>query len=53
MPTILGIPLIGFIQIIVGAAVIIFVLINYLNRPKKNKANESIIQHVHVIERDI
>ena len=33
MPTILGIPLIGFIQMVIGAAVVMFVLIKYLIGP--------------------
>ena len=37
MPQILGIPLIGFIQMLLGAAIILFIGIKYLTRPKKNK----------------
>lgn len=51
MPTILGIPLIGFISMTVGAAVTLFVLIKYLCRPK-NKKNSFIIKNVHIITGD-
>ena len=37
MPTVLGIPLIGFIQMVIGAVVVLFVLIKYLGRPKSKK----------------
>lgn len=52
MPTIFGISLIGFIQMTIGAGIVIFILANYLNRKKKNKKNEYIIQNVHVITGD-
>ena len=52
MPTIFGIPLIGFIQMTIGAAIGIFILVKYLNRQKKNKENEYAIQNVHVIAGD-
>lgn len=48
MPTILGMPLIGFIQMVIGAAVVMFVLIKYLGRPK-NKKDSFIIKNVHII----
>ena len=49
MPTFLGIPLIGWIQMIIGAAVVCFVLVKYLVRPKKKNANEFVIKDVHII----
>ena len=52
MPHVLGMPLIGFIQMVLGAAVILFVGIKYLTRPKKNKQGELIISDVHVIVGD-
>lgn len=48
MPTVLGIPLIGFIQMVIGAAVVLFVLIKYLGRPKSKK-DSFIIKTVHII----
>lgn len=51
MPTILGIPLIGFIQMVIGAAVVMFVLIKYLGRPKSKK-DSFIIKNVHIITGD-
>lgn len=52
MITIFGINLIGFIQMTIGAAIVIFISIKYLNRKKNNKKNEYIIQNVHVIVGD-
>ncbi len=51
MPTIFGIPLIGFIQMVIGAAIVLFVLIKYLGRPK-NKKDSFIIKNVHIITGD-
>lgn len=51
MPTIFGIPLIGFIQMVIGAAVVLFVLIKYLGRPKNIK-DSFIIRNVHIITGD-
>lgn len=51
MPTIFGIPLIGFIQMILGAAIVLFVLIKFLGRPK-NKKDSFIIKNVHIITGD-
>lgn len=48
MPTVLGIPLIGFIQMVIGAVVVLFVLIKYLGRPKSKK-DSFIIKNVHII----
>ena len=52
MPKVFGIPLIGFIQMIIGTAVICFVIIKYLTRPKKAKKGEYIINNVHIIVGD-
>lgn len=52
MPTILEIPLIGFIQMVIGGIIVIFVLIKFLTRPKKNKQGEILIKNVHVIVGD-
>lgn len=52
MPSVLGIPLIGFIQMVIGAAILIFLGIKFLTRPKKNKKGEFIINNVHVIVGD-
>lgn len=52
MPKILGIPLIGFIQMLVGAAIVAFVLVKYLTRPKKNRQGELVIKNVHIIVGD-
>lgn len=51
MPTIFGIPLIGFVQMVIGAAIVLFVLIKYLGRPK-NKKDSFIIKNVHIITGD-
>lgn len=51
MPTIFGIPLIGFIQMVIGAAIVLFVLIKYFGRPK-NKKDSFIIKNVHIITGD-
>ena len=52
MPTFLGIPLIGWIQILIGAAVTAFVLIKYLVRPKRKKYSGYVIRDVHIIVGD-
>ena len=52
MLTIFGYNLIGFIQMTIGAAIVIFISVKYLNRKKKNKENEYIIKNVHVIVGD-
>ncbi len=51
MPTVFGIPLIGFIQMVIGAAIVLFVLIKFLGRPK-NKKDSFIIKNVHIITGD-
>lgn len=52
MPKILGIPLIGFIQMLAGAAIVIFVLVKYVTRPKKNRQDGTVIKNVHIIVGD-
>lgn len=52
MPEILGIPLIGLVQMAAGAAIVVFILIKYLTRPGKNKPGELIIKNVHIITGD-
>ena len=51
MPTVFGIPIIGFIQMVIGAAIVLFVLVKFLGRPK-NKKNSFIIKNVHIITGD-
>lgn len=48
----LGIPLIGWIQMVIGAVIVCFVLVKYLLRPKKKKTNGYLIKNVHVIVGD-
>lgn len=45
----LGIPLIGWIQILIGAAVTAFVLIKYLVRPKRKMTDGYLLKDVHII----
>ncbi len=52
MPKVMGIPLIGFIQMVIGIGFLVFLLIKYLTRPKKNKKGEYLIRDVHVIVGD-
>ena len=52
MPVFLGIPLIGWIQMVIGAVIVCFVLVKYLLRPKKKKTNGYLIKNVHVIVGD-
>ena len=52
MPTVFGIPLIAFIQMIIGASVVVFLLTKYLLRPKKKKTDGYLIKNVHVIVGD-
>ena len=52
MPTFLGIPLIGWIQMLIGAGVVAFVLIKYLVRPKRKKYSGYVIRDVHIIVGD-
>ena len=52
MPTVLGIPLIGFIQMVLGVSILVFLGIKFFTRPKKNKKGEYLINDVHVIVGD-
>lgn len=52
MPSVFGIPLIGFIQMVLGTCIMVFLLIKFLTRPKKNKKGEYIISDVHIITGD-
>ena len=52
MPEFLGIPLIGWIQMLIGAGVTAFVLIKYLVRPKRKKYSGYVIRDVHIIVGD-
>ena len=52
MPNVFGIPLIGFIQMVLGTVIIVFLLIKFLTRPKKNKKGEYLINDVHIIVGD-
>ena len=52
MPVLFGIPLIGWIQMILGSALVLFVLIKFLLRPKKKKTAGYLIRDVHVIVGD-
>ena len=52
MPVLFGIPLIGWIQMILGGALVLFVLIKFLLRPKKKRTAGYLIRDVHVIVGD-
>ncbi len=52
MPKLLGIPLIGWIQLLLGTGLVLFALVKYLRRPKKKKAAGYLIRDVHVIVGD-
>lgn len=52
MPVFWGVPLIAWIQIILGSGVVLFALIKFLRRPKKRKADGYLIRDVHVIVGD-
>lgn len=52
MPTFFGISLIGWIQMLLGTVVTIFVLIKYLVRPARRKRDGYLIKDVHVIVGD-
>lgn len=52
MPGVFGIPLIGLVQMVIGAAIVIFIGVKYLTRPRKNRPGEWIIRNVHVIVGD-
>ena len=52
MPVLFGIPLIGWIQMLLGTVLVLFVLVKYLLRPKKKKTAGYLIRDVHVIVGD-
>lgn len=52
MSEIMGIPLTGVIQMAIGAAIVMFILIKYFTRPGKARPGELIIKNVHVIVGD-
>ena len=52
MPEFLGIPLIAWIQIVLGSAIVLFALIKFLRRPKKKQTDGYLIRDVHVIVGD-
>lgn len=52
MPKLLGIPLIGWIQILLWTGLILFALVKYLRRPKKKKTAGYLIRDVHVVVGD-
>ena len=52
MPSFLGMPLIAWIQIIVGTGVVLFALIKFLRRPRKKETDGYLIRDVHVIVGD-
>lgn len=52
MPTILGIPLIGWVQIILGAAIVLFIVFKLLARRRWTKTGEYILRDVHIIVGD-
>lgn len=52
MPTILGIPLIGWGQIILGAAIVLFIVFKLLARRRRTKTGGYILRDVHIIVGD-
>ena len=48
----LKIPFIGWLQIIIGVVVVVFVLTSFLLRPKRKKTSDFLIKNVHVIVGD-
>ena len=52
MPVFLGVPLIAWIQIVLGSGIVLFALIKFLRRPKKKKTDGYLIRDVHVIVGD-
>lgn len=52
MLAVFGIPLIGSVHMLLGAATMAFVLIKYLCRPKKRKTDGYLIKNVHIIVGD-
>ena len=49
MPTFFGIPLIGWIQMLLGGILVLFVLVKYLFRPRKRETAGYLIRDVHII----
>lgn len=49
MSLFLEIPIIGRFQLVIGVAIMLFVVIKYYTKPKKKKPGEYIIQDVHII----
>ena len=52
MPTILGIPLIGWGQIILGAAIVLFIVFKLLARRRRTKTGGYILRDVHIVVGD-
>ena len=52
MPKIFGIPLIGVIQMVLGAVIVLFILIKYKKQPKRKHNGEYVIQDVHILTGD-
>ena len=52
MPIFLGIPLIGWIQIILGAAILIFISVKVISRRRRTKTDGYLIRDVHVVVGD-
>ena len=52
MPVRFGIPLIGWIQMLLGTGLVLFVLVKYLRRPKKKQTAGYLIRDVHVLVGD-
>ena len=52
MPDFLGIPLIGWIQIVIGTGLALFFITKYIIRGKRTRTGEYIIRGVHVIVGD-
>ena len=52
MPVLFGIPLIGWIQMLLGTGLVLFVLVKYLRRPKRKQTVGYLIRDVHVLVGD-
>ena len=46
MPVLFGIPLIGWIQMLLGTGLVLFVLVKYLRRPKRKQTVGYLIRDV-------
>ena len=46
MPTFFGIPLIGWIQMLLGGILVLFVLVKYLFRPRKRETAGYLIRDI-------